>query len=77
MSRALVLVAVLLLGFFVSYLVHRRTMNAFDYRCMNCGNIFSISPLLATVTPHRLGGRKLARCSLCGLRSWVTPIPKV
>jgi DNA-directed RNA polymerase subunit RPC12/RpoP len=74
MSRALVLVIVVLLALGISYAVHRRTARTRKYRCMNCGNIFRLSPLLATISPHRLGGRKYTSCPLCGARSWVTPV---
>jgi len=48
----------------------------YDWRCGNCGHTFSLSPVAATLMPHSFGGRKLARCPNCGVRSWVTPVPK-
>ena len=48
----------------------------YDWRCGNCGHTFSLSPLTAAVMPHRFGGQKLARCPDCGVRSWVSPVPK-
>lgn len=47
-----------------------------DWRCENCGYTFGLSPLVAAVMPHSFGGRKLARCPSCGVRSWVSPVPK-
>ena len=77
MSRAFLPVVIILIALLGSYAVQRRTTNAFDYRCMNCGNVFSLSPFVAVVSPHRLRGRKFARCPLCGTRSWVTRVPKI
>jgi DNA-directed RNA polymerase subunit RPC12/RpoP len=76
MSRPLVAVVVVFGALLVSYVANRRTTSEFDYRCSNCGNVFRLSPLLATVSPHRVGGRKYVRCTLCGARTWVTRVPK-
>jgi hypothetical protein len=76
MSTALVPVIVVFVALLVSYVAHRRSTSAFDYQCRNCGNVFHLLPLLATVSPHRLGGRKYVRCALCGARTWVTRVPK-
>jgi DNA-directed RNA polymerase subunit RPC12/RpoP len=48
----------------------------FDWQCGNCGNTFHLSPLTATLMPHSFGGRKLAKCPNCGVRSWVSPVRK-
>lgn len=48
----------------------------FDWQCGNCGHTFSLSPFAAALMPHRFGGQKLARCPDCGVRSWVSPVPK-
>lgn len=48
----------------------------YDWRCQNCGHVFSLSPLTATLMPHSFGGRKLAKCPSCGVRSWVSPVRK-
>lgn len=48
----------------------------FDWRCEKCGRIFSLSPFVAALMPHSFGGRKLAKCPDCGVRSWVSPVPK-
>jgi hypothetical protein len=51
-----------------------------DWQCGNCGHTFSISPLVATFLPHSFGnsfgGRKFAKCPNCGVRSWVSSVPK-
>lgn len=47
-----------------------------DWRCGNCGQTFSLSPVAAALLPHSFGGRKLARCPHCGSRSWASPVPK-
>jgi DNA-directed RNA polymerase subunit RPC12/RpoP len=48
----------------------------FNWQCGNCGHVFSLSPVSAALMPHSFGGRKLARCPNCGVRSWVSPVPK-
>ena len=45
-----------------------------DYKCGNCGNEFSISPVVGALTPHSMG-RKLLSCPHCG-RTWATPVRK-
>ena len=47
-----------------------------DWRCGSCGHTFSLSPFAAALLPHSFGGRKLAKCPHCGVRSWVTPVRK-
>jgi DNA-directed RNA polymerase subunit RPC12/RpoP len=76
MSRALLPIVVILFALLISYVAHRRTASLLEYRCSNCGNVFHLSPIEATISPHRLGGRKYARCALCGARTWVTRLPK-
>lgn len=48
----------------------------FNWRCGNCGHVFILSPLKATLLPHSFGGRKFTRCPNCGVRSWVSPVAK-
>jgi DNA-directed RNA polymerase subunit RPC12/RpoP len=60
----------------VQFTVQKNLVGRYDYRCSRCGRAFELSPLAATVAPHRLGGSKLARCSHCGSWSWVERIPK-
>jgi DNA-directed RNA polymerase subunit RPC12/RpoP len=48
----------------------------FDWRCENCGHTVTVSPVAAALSPHRVGGKKYARCPDCGARSWLTPVPK-
>jgi len=68
----LVVVAVLLL----SHAVNRTLTSRFDYRCGACDELFSLSPWVATIAPHRFGGYKYARCPRCGSFAWMAPVPK-
>ncbi len=47
-----------------------------DWKCSNCGHVFSIPPLKASLLPHSFPMRKLATCPSCGARTWVSPVPK-
>lgn len=60
----------------VQCIVQKNLVGRYDHRCSRCGQAFELSPLAATVAPHRLGGSKLARCPHCGSWSWVERIPK-
>lgn len=62
-------------GFAAQYVVQRGRTRQYDYRCGNCGNVFSLSPLAASLAPHRMG-QKWVRCPRCGVRSWATPVAK-
>jgi ribosomal protein S27AE len=64
----IVIALVLVTQFFIA--------SRYDWQCGNCGHVFSISPAAAALMPHRPVGRKLARCPNCGVRSWVSPVPK-
>lgn len=72
MGKVLIPVVLVLVVFLTQSFLARR----YNWRCANCGQTFSLSPLKAALLPHRFGGRKLARCPHCGVRSWVTPVPK-
>ena len=60
----------------VAFAVQYTFASRYDWRCERCGETFSLSPLAATLLPHSFGGRKFARCPHCGVRSWVSPVPK-
>ena len=72
MSTALIPIVIILLGLAAQMAFSSR----FDWQCGNCGHTFSLSPLTAAVMPHRFGGQKLVKCPNCGVRSWVSPVPK-
>lgn len=72
MDRAIVPIIVICLALLIQVVSAGR----YDWRCESCGHVFSVSPLAAALLPHRFGGRKLAKCPSCGVRSWVTPVPK-
>jgi DNA-directed RNA polymerase subunit RPC12/RpoP len=76
MDPATIPVAVIGAGFIVQFLVQQGITSRYDYQCDNCGRTFSLTPLAASVAPHRFGGSKIARCPHCGVRSWVSPVPK-
>jgi DNA-directed RNA polymerase subunit RPC12/RpoP len=76
MSTALIPVIVIAAAFLVQFLVQQGITSRFDYQCGNCGRTFSLTPLAASVAPHRFGGSKLVTCPHCGVRSWVSPVPK-
>lgn len=76
MGGVLIPIIVIPLGLGVQFFFASRS----DWRCGNCGHTFSIPPLKATFLPHSFGnsfgGRKLTKCPNCGVRSWVTAVPK-
>lgn len=65
-------VVVIPLAFGAQFLFARR----YDWQCESCGHTFTLSPIVAALAPHRMGGRKLVRCPSCGARTWATPVPK-
>lgn len=60
----------------VALIVQFTVASRYNWQCGNCGHTFSLSPFAAALMPHRFGGRKLAKCPNCGVRSWVSPVPK-
>lgn len=48
----------------------------YDWRCGQCGRVFSISPFTACFLPHSFPFRKLTTCPHCGTRSWMDPVRK-
>ncbi|WP_334173335.1 hypothetical protein [Sinomonas sp.] len=71
----LVPLAVVVLGLAVSYVIQRRATSRYDYHCTRCDATIPLSPLAATVAPHRMGS-KFTRCPNCGAWSWLEPVPK-
>jgi DNA-directed RNA polymerase subunit RPC12/RpoP len=69
MLKDLAPVIVIAGGFAVSFIVQKGRTSRYEYRCENCGNVFSLSPLTASVAAHRMG-QKWVRCPGCGVRSW-------
>ena len=76
MDPALIPIIVIPLGFLVQLVVQQGITSRYDYHCDNCGQTFSLNPVVASITPHRFGGSKFAKCPHCGARSWVSPVPK-
>jgi DNA-directed RNA polymerase subunit RPC12/RpoP len=76
MEHVLIPVVVIALGFLVQLVLQQGITSRYDYQCDNCGHTFSLTPLMASITPHRFGGSKFAKCPHCGVRSWVSPVPK-
>ncbi|HEX2857708.1 MAG TPA: hypothetical protein VHO26_09575 [Propionibacteriaceae bacterium] len=62
-------------GLVVAYVVQSQVAARMDFRCGACGRRFSLSPLQATLAPHRMGS-KWCRCPHCGARTWAEPVPK-
>jgi DNA-directed RNA polymerase subunit RPC12/RpoP len=69
-------VAVVVLGFAANLLFQRNLTSRYDYQCERCGSTFSLAPAAAAIAPHKMGGSKYLKCPSCGVRSWVTPVPK-
>lgn len=65
-------VVVIPLAFGTQLVLSRR----YDWRCDNCGQTVTLTPVMAALSPHRFGGQKYARCPSCGVRSWLSPVPK-
>lgn len=76
MGTAIIPVVVIGVGFVAQFIFQQGITSRYDYQCDNCGQTFSLTPLTASVTPHRFGGSKFAKCPYCGVRSWVSPVPK-
>lgn len=76
MSSALIPVIVVVLGFGVNLLIQQNLTSRYGYRCDRCGATFSLAPAAAAIAPHKMGGAKYVKCPICGVRSWVTPVPK-
>jgi DNA-directed RNA polymerase subunit RPC12/RpoP len=72
MSPLIVIPTVLMVVFIVQFFLGK---NYYGYRCSNCGNVFSPSPLIALIAPHSFG-KKLLRCPECGKVTWAARIPK-
>lgn len=47
----------------------------FDYQCVQCGCVFSLSFPQACLSPHAMG-RKLVRCPECGNMGWANAVRK-
>jgi DNA-directed RNA polymerase subunit RPC12/RpoP len=76
MDTAIIPVVFVIAGFLVQLMVQQGITSRYDYQCDNCGHRFSLTPLAASVAPHRFGGSKFVKCPDCGVRSWVAPVPK-
>lgn len=76
MNTAIVPVVVIGIALVAQLVVQQGITSRYDYRCGNCGQRFSLTPLAASIVPHRFGGSKFVKCPHCGVRSWVTPVPK-
>jgi hypothetical protein len=72
MDKALIPIAVFAVVFATQLVFARR----YDWQCARCGHTFSVSPLAATLMPHRFGGQKLLKCPSCGARTWARPVRK-
>jgi DNA-directed RNA polymerase subunit RPC12/RpoP len=71
-------IVVVIGGLLLQFQLQRQRILAdtYAFRCGNCGSQFGLSPLAATLAPHRVGGQKFVRCPSCGTRSWVSRVPK-
>jgi DNA-directed RNA polymerase subunit RPC12/RpoP len=76
MDTAIIPVIVIGVGFAALFIFQQGMTSRYDYECDNCGQTFSLTPLAASVAPHRFGGNKFVKCPHCGVRSWVSPVPK-
>ena len=76
MQQGLVTFVVIAAAFLVQFYIQRGVTSRYDYQCGNCGRAFELTPLAASLAPHRMGGRKFVRCPSCGSWSWVSPVPK-
>ena len=68
-------IVVIGVGLVVMYVVQSRVTATVDYTCGRCGQRFDLTPLAATLAPHRMGS-KWVRCPECGAWSWAAPHPK-
>ena len=76
MVQVLIVVVVVAAAFALQLFVQQGITNKYDYQCGKCGATFSMSPVQASIAPHRLGGSKYTKCPSCGARSWVSPVPR-
>jgi len=76
MQHGLIAVVVIAAAFGVQFCIQRGLTSRFDYQCGKCGQTFQLTPLGASLAPHRMGGGKFVRCPFCGARSWAPPVPK-
>ncbi len=67
----LILPIVIILVIVVQYVLIKK----YDFKCSNCGSIFSPSLSSDLLTPHSFG-RKRLRCPKCGQITWVSRVPK-
>jgi hypothetical protein len=61
--------------FGLSVLWQAQLNKKFDFKCANCGNVFSVSALAGATTAHSLGRKRLT-CPECGQTTWATRVPK-
>jgi DNA-directed RNA polymerase subunit RPC12/RpoP len=76
MSHVFIPIAVIAFGLVVQFSVQRVVTRRYSYQCNKCGRTFDLSPMAATLAPHRMGGSKLVKCRQCGSWSWASPVPK-
>jgi DNA-directed RNA polymerase subunit RPC12/RpoP len=76
MATALLPLLLVPLAFLVQFVLQRSITSRYDFRCDSCGETFSLTPAKASIAPHRFGGSKYVRCPNCGVRSWVSRVPK-
>lgn len=76
MDPAIAPVIVIALVFITQLIFQQVITSRYDYQCDNCGRTFSLTPLAASIAPHRLGGSKFVKCPHCGVRSWASAVPK-
>ncbi|MDR2984992.1 MAG: zinc ribbon domain-containing protein [Nocardiopsaceae bacterium] len=76
MDPAITPVIIVAVAFAAQLIFQRSLTSRYDYQCGHCGQTFSLAPWMASVAPHRFGGRKFVACPHCGVRSWVSPVPK-
>lgn len=71
--NAAVIPIIVVVGAFISQYVF---VSRHDWKCGNCGAVFSLSPMTASFLPHSFPMRKLTTCPSCGQRTWVSAVPK-
>lgn len=76
MNPAITPVIVIGAAFAAQFIFQQVLTSKYDYQCGNCGRTFSLTPLAASIAPHRFGGSKLVKCPHCGDRTWASPVPK-
>jgi DNA-directed RNA polymerase subunit RPC12/RpoP len=75
-SSAFIPIILVVLVFAINLLVQRNLTSRYDYQCGRCGVAFPLTPAVAAVAPHKMGGAKYVKCPNCGNRSWATRVPK-